>query len=135
MRFAICNEVFADRPLAEGFALARRLGYEGVEIAPFTLSDSLGADAELRDARRLSADARRATRDAAADAGLEVVGLHWLLAKTDGFYLTSPDEAIRRRTADYVVALAELAADLGGRVLVLGSPGQRNLLPGVDHDA
>lgn len=133
MRFALCNETFSDRPLAEGFRLARQIGYTGIEIAPFTLSESLGADASLADVRTLSPAARRATRDAADDAGLEVVGLHWLLAKTEGFYLTSPDAAVRRRTADYFVALAELCADLGGKVLVLGSPQQRNLLPGVDH--
>lgn len=132
MKFAICNEVFSDRPLADGFRLARSIGYEGVEIAPFTLSENLGANAELRDVRTLSSAARKATRDAANDADLEVVGLHWLLAKTDGFYLTSPDAAVRQRTADYFVALGELCADLGGRILVLGSPGQRNLLPGVD---
>jgi len=58
----------------------------------------------------------------------------WLLAKTEGFYLTSPDPHVRRRTADYFGQLARLCADLGGKVLVLGSPKQRNLLPGVGRD-
>jgi sugar phosphate isomerase/epimerase len=57
-----------------------------------------------------------------------------LLAKTDGFYLTSPDPTIRRRTADYLRTLAEVCADLGGKIMVLGSPKQRNLLPGVSYD-
>ena len=53
------------------------------------------------------------------------------MAKTDGFHLTSPDAAVRRRTADYLVELARLCGDLGGRVMVLGSPVQRNLAAGV----
>jgi sugar phosphate isomerase/epimerase len=56
------------------------------------------------------------------------------LAKTEGFYLTSPDPTVRRRTADYLRTLAEVCADLGGRIIVLGSPQQRNLLPGVSYD-
>lgn len=132
MKFAVCNETFADRPLAEGFRLAAEIGYEGVELAPFTLGDP-GAPGgrTLSDARELSADGRRRIAGLAADAGLEVVGLHWLLAKTAGFHLTSPDLAVRHATADYLAALAVLCADLGGKVLVLGSPQQRNLLPGV----
>jgi sugar phosphate isomerase/epimerase len=74
------------------------------------------------------------TRVQAEDAGLEVVGLHWLLAKTDGYYLTSPDPTVRRRTSDYLKTLVELCADLGGKVMVLGSPKQRNLLPGVSYE-
>ncbi len=69
------------------------------------------------------------------DAGLETIGLHWLLAFTEGYYLTSPDEAVRRRTAEYLGELARLCRDLGGQLMVLGSPKQRNLLPGVTHAA
>ena len=64
---------------------------------------------------------------------LEVVGLHWLLAFTEGLYLTSPDEQIQKATSDYLAELSQLCHDLGGSVMVLGSPHQRNLLPGVDH--
>ena len=68
------------------------------------------------------------------DAGLETIGLHWLLAKTEGFYLTTPDAAVRRQTGDYLIALAEAARELGGSLLVLGSPKQRDLLPGITYD-
>ena len=134
MKIAICNETFSDRPIDEGFRLAAEIGYTGVEIAPFTLSEQLAADSELGDVCDLSPEARERTKQAATDAGLEVVGLHWLLAKTEGFYLTSPDADIRRKTAEYFVALAELCHDLGGKTLVLGSPQQRNLLAGVSHE-
>ena len=46
------------------------------------------------------------------DSGLETIGTHWLLAKTQGYYLTHPNAAVRRRTGDYLVALAELTRDL-----------------------
>ncbi|TWT96142.1 D-tagatose 3-epimerase [Botrimarina colliarenosi] len=132
MRFALCNETFADRPLADGFHLAAEIGYTGIELAPFTLGDPAApGGGELRDARQLSASDRKKIKAAATDAGLEVVGLHWLLAKTEGFYLTSPDPAVQQATADYLAALAVLCADLGGKVMVLGSPQQRNRLPGV----
>jgi sugar phosphate isomerase/epimerase len=67
------------------------------------------------------------------DAGLETIGLHWLLAKTEGFYLTSPDLSVRRATGNYLASLAEVTRDLGGLLMVLGSPKQRNLLPGVTY--
>jgi sugar phosphate isomerase/epimerase len=60
-----------------------------------------------------------------------VLGLHWLLAKTQGLHLTSPDSAVRQRTAEYLAELARLSRDLGGSLLVLGSPQQRNRAPGV----
>ena len=60
--------------------------------------------------------------------------LHWLLAKTEGYYLTTADADVRKRTADYIAELARLCSDMGGSVMVLGSPQQRNLLPGIDHD-
>ena len=67
-------------------------------------------------------------------AGLETVGLHWLLAFTEGLYLTSPDNSVRRKTGEYFGELVRLCRDLGGSIMVLGSPQQRNLLPGVTRD-
>jgi sugar phosphate isomerase/epimerase len=122
MKFAICNETFNDRSVPAGFELARECGYTGIEIAPFTLATY---------ATDVSPAQREEVARQATDAGLEVVGLHWLLAKTEGFYLTSPDAGVRRRTGEYLVELARLCRDLGGSLMVLGSPQQRNLLPGV----
>ncbi len=124
MKFAICNETFKDWPFDKAFAFAAECGYTGIEIAPFTISE-LATD--------ISAKRRAEVRRQADAAGLEVTGLHWLLAKTEGLYLTSPDAEVRRRTADYLGELARLCADLGGQVMVLGSPQQRNLLPGVQR--
>jgi sugar phosphate isomerase/epimerase len=125
MKLAICNETFQDWPFEKAFAFARGCGYTGIEFAPFTID---------KNAYNIAADKRLQIRQMAEWAGLEVVGLHWLLAFTEGYYLTSPDPAVRRRTADYLSELARLCRDLGGRIMVLGSPKQRNLLPGVSHE-
>lgn len=125
MKYAICNETFVDWPFDKAFATARECGYTGIEIAPFTMAN---------DANDISPEKRAEVRNQAEAAGLEVVGLHWLLAKTEGYYLTSPDETIRKRTTEYVAELARLCNDLHGTILVFGSPFQRNLLPGVSHE-
>ncbi|TWU30397.1 sugar phosphate isomerase/epimerase family protein [Bythopirellula polymerisocia] len=130
MKYAFCNEMFGDEPFEKVWPDVRKLGYTGVEIAPFTLF----AGGEPVDVREISANRRTEVKQQAADAGLEVIGLHWLLAKTSGFYLTSPEKAVQRATAEYFKALAQLCADLGGKVMVLGSPPHRNLLPGVGYD-
>src|SRR4051794_6550419 len=130
MKFAICNETFGTRSFADTFSTIRKLGYTGVEIAPFTLAPYN----EPFDLTHVSAQKIVDVRTLAEDAGLAIVGLHWVLAKTEGFYLTSPDPTVRRRTGDYLKTLVEVCADLGGKVLVFGSPKQRSLLPGVTYD-
>ena len=129
MRYALCNEMFGDQPFDQVFAEIREMGYTGIEFAPFTLLP----ESEAVDVRDIPPERRREVRQQAEAAGLEVVGLHWLLAKTLGFYLTSPNDHVRRETAEYFKALAQLCSDLGGTIMVLGSPQQRNLLPGVSY--
>jgi sugar phosphate isomerase/epimerase len=120
MKFALCNEMFESRPMAEVCSVARRLGYHGLELAPFTLAPS---------ATDVSAAQRRKVRQTIQDHGLEVVGLHWLFAKTPlTLHLTTPDQPTWQRTRDYLSALLDLCSDLGGKVLVLGSPKQRDIL-------
>ncbi len=124
-KYAFCNEMFEAQPFDKAFAFARECGYTGVEIAPFTLAD---------DATQVNAAQRDKVRGQIKDADLECVGLHWLLAKTEGFYLTTPDEEVRKRTTEYFCELARLCRDLEGTIMVLGSPQQRNLLPGISHE-
>jgi sugar phosphate isomerase/epimerase len=130
MKYAYCNEMFGAEPFHRAATAMRALGYTGVEIAPFTLVP----DPEPFDVHRVPAARRAEIKRQAADAGLEVVGLHWLLAKTSGFHLTSPQPAVRQTTAAYLKALVELCSELGGKIMVLGSPQQRNLLPGVGYE-
>lgn len=123
MKYAICQELFVDWDWERQCRFIAEVGYTGIEVAPFTLG---ATPADVAPARR------RELRRIAADHGLEIVGLHWLLAKTEGLHLTSADAACRARTADYLRALSDLCADLGGGLMVLGSPQQRNLEPNVD---
>jgi sugar phosphate isomerase/epimerase len=125
VRFAICNELFENWPFAKVCRYVKSIGYDGLEVAPFTLAPRI---------TDVDAVQRRELRRQAADAGVEIIGLHWLLARTEGLYLTSPDAAVRQRTADYLVALAEATRDLGGELMVFGSPKQRSLLSGVSWD-
>lgn len=124
MKFAICNETFGDWPWSQGLELARSIGYTGVEVAPFTL----GAYAN-----EISKERRLEYRQAVADQGMEIVGLHWLLAKTEGFHLTTADRSVRQKTTDYFKLLVELCWDLGGNIMVLGSPLQRNFPDSMTH--
>ena len=121
MRYAICNETFGDWDFARVCAVAAEHGYAGIEIAPFTLAQSITEVSEQR---------RRELRRQAESAGLSIVGLHWLLAKTEGLQVTSPDAEIRHRTADYLGQLARCCRDLGGSLMVFGSPQQRRIPPG-----
>ena len=122
LRYSICNETFGDWPLERACEMAAGCGYAGLELAPFTLAP-LASDLTAADRTRI--------RRTIESAGLECVGLHWLLAKTTRFHVTHPDPAVRATTALYLGELARLCRDLGGRVLVFGSPGQRSCLPGV----
>jgi sugar phosphate isomerase/epimerase len=124
MKFGICNELFEGRPFAEVCRYVKSVGYDGLEIAPFTLAE---------DATTLSADRRKELRRIASDAGLEILGLHWLLVSPKGWNVTGPDANLRRRTTDFLRGLTDLCADLGGNILVFGSPNQRNLAPGQPY--
>jgi len=121
MKFALCNEMFEDTGLAEVCSTVKRLGYDGLEIAPFTLAES---------ADKISAEQRKEVRRIVEGNGLEIVGLHWLFAGPAGLHMTTTDDAMWGRTRDYLSCLLDLCGDLGGKVLVLGSPKQRSLVEG-----
>ncbi len=124
-RFATCNEVFKDQPMADVCRCVREAGYQGLEIAPFTLA---------ADPASLSADDRSAIRLLMCDSGLEFVGLHWLLAAPEGLHATARDINIRIRTWQYVNHFIDLCADLAHgetSVVVFGSPKQRSSRDGL----
>jgi sugar phosphate isomerase/epimerase len=121
MRFALCNEVLSELPLDRQCAYAAALGYDGLEIAPYTLFEAPDA---------VRADEMSRVRAAVEAAGLVVTGLHWLLVKPAGLSLTAADTAVRARTLEVMRRLAGLCAGLGGDVLVHGSPKQRQIPPG-----
>jgi len=125
MKFAICQELFVDWDWERQCRFISEVGYTGIEVAPYTLGRRIGD---------VSKDRRKVLRRQADDCGLTIIGLHWLLAKTEGLHLTTPDAAVRRATTDYLVQLGEACADLGGELMVFGSPQQRSRQPGVSRE-
>ena len=121
MRIALCNEVIAPMPFPAQCEYAAKLGYDGLEVAPYTLSD---------EPHRMGAAQIATARSAAQDCGVAVTGLHWLLVKPAGLSISARDDAVRRRTVDVMLALIDLCSQLGGRYLVHGSPQQRRLEAG-----
>jgi sugar phosphate isomerase/epimerase len=121
-RIALCNEVVRDLGFAEQCAFAAACGYDGVEVAPFTLSEA---------PHTLPASAIARLRRAAADAGVAISGLHWLLLKPEGLALASEDPAVRALSREVMLGLVEVCAGLGAGYLVHGSPAQRRLPAGV----
>jgi D-psicose/D-tagatose/L-ribulose 3-epimerase len=126
MKLSLCNEVLRELDFPGQCALAKGLGYDGLELAPFTLSD---------EPQLLPHHRRAELRRIAEDAGLAITGLHWLLLVPQNLSITSDDDAVRRRTVGVMRGLIELCADLGGTILVHGSPGQRRIAPGQSPDA
>jgi len=125
MKYGICNEIFQGWSLEDTFTFARKVGYDFVEIAPFTLVNHV---------TEISAPERSRIRELAAQTGIGISGLHWVLVKTEGMYLTHPDSAIRSKTAGYFVDLVNCCADLGGTRIIVGSPKQRNVMDGVAYE-
>ena len=122
LEFTLCNELLAadGLTLAEQCEAARALGYVGLELAPGTLGTQ---------PHRLDREERAAIRRTVEGAGLSVTGLHWLLPAYPDLSITDP--ARLPETAQVLIALTGLCADLGGRVMVHGSPNQRVRPAGV----
>ena len=125
MRISLCNEVIRELPFERQCAFARAVGYDGLEVAPFTLGE---------EPHVLPASRRAELRRAAADAGIAITSLHYLLIVPKGLSITSADQAQRASTVDVMRRLCDLAADLGASSLVHGSPVQRRLEPGREAD-
>ena len=118
MKIALCNEILRDLEFPAQCERAAALGYCGLELAPFTLGE---------EPHRLSAAQKARLRRAAADSGIAITGLHWLLLTPPGLSITTADPGVREATIDILKRLIDLCADLGGQVLVHGSPKQRQV--------
>lgn len=116
MKLALCNEVLRDRPFAEQCRLAAAIGCQGLELAPFTLAADPSTLGE-----REAAECRRI----AADHGIAISSLHWLLVQPPGLSIATPDDPLQARTVALLGRLIDFAAACGAQVLVHGSPAQR----------
>jgi D-psicose/D-tagatose/L-ribulose 3-epimerase len=122
----MCNEAFEQTPFVEVCRTLRGIGYEGIEISPFTLAP---------DPVDITAARRREYADILSSEGLTFVGLHWLMVSPKGLHVTTPDDALRARSWQHIRNLIDLCADLGpGGVMVFGSPQQRSTTGGLTRE-
>ncbi len=124
MRLAVCNEIWGSLPAETVIQRAAEIGYEGLEIAPFVLAESVD---------QIGRDRRRELGRASADAGVQIVGLHWLFVSPPGLHLTTSDPGVRRRSSEYLRSLVDFCADIGGTVMTFGSPKQRQVEPPTNY--
>jgi len=125
-RHSICNEVYQGWDFAKACRHMNETGYQGIEIAPFTLSE---------DPCNIPAADRKAHAEIIAAEGLTFVGLHWLMVAPKGLHVTTPDQALRQRGWNHIRGLIDLCADLGPNgVMVFGSPLQRGTVGGATRE-
>lgn len=121
MKLALCNEVLQPLAFEQQCVMAAQLGYDALELAPFTLA---------RDPQTLNGAISHHLLRTAQSHGLCISSLHWLLVKPDGLSLVTRDAALRQRTIDLLRRLIDFAGHCGASVLVHGSPKQRSPEPG-----
>ncbi len=123
-RYSMCNESMQGMKWKEQCELLASAGYRGIEIAPFSLVE--------KGIEEITSRKRRAMFECMEDAGLECAGLHWLLSPPPpGLHITTPDAKVRKRSWDYFDRLIDFCADLGGKIMVLGSPKGRSPVKGA----
>jgi sugar phosphate isomerase/epimerase len=124
MKYAFCNEIFGDRPWKDVCSFARKTGFDGIEIAPFTFAESV---------RDIGSEKRKEIAMIAKDNGLEITGLHMLLYSPKGLHANHPDPEVRTKAAEYIKEVFRFCADIGGTLMTYGSPGTRNVHPDLDY--
>ncbi|MFX0102751.1 MAG: sugar phosphate isomerase/epimerase family protein [Candidatus Hodarchaeota archaeon] len=121
LNLAICQEIFVNDTFEMTCKKASRLGYRGLELAPFVFA---------KDVRTLDEKFWNDTREIAERYELKLVAFHWLLRSPEGFSITSPSPEIREDTRDFFRALIDIAHILEIPLMVFGSPKQRDIKPG-----
>ena len=121
MKIGICNEIFKDWPIEEVFPYIKSIGYEGIEIAPFTLAS---------DVREISGNIIEKIRKLSEENKIDIIGTHWLLVKPEGLSVSSKDKNLRKKTSEYLCKLVDFTSIIGGEIMVFGSPKQRKINEG-----
>lgn len=135
MKIALCNEMYQSWSIENQFQAFAAWGYDGAELAPFSLDPLfVSGESSVMDLSRIDESICNRILKASKSTGVAVSGLHWILAKTEGFHITTADSETRARTSSYLCRLAELCAKLGGSYMVLGSPAQRSVAPGQSRE-
>ncbi len=126
LRQAVCNEIYQGWDFAESCRSMKKIGYSGIEIAPFMLAE---------DPATISPSRRKELVSIMAGEGLEFVGLHWLMVAPKGLHVTTPDNTLREKSWLHIRNLVDLCADLGPNgVMVFGSPFQRATTGGATRE-
>jgi len=124
VKWALCNEILKEFEIERQFEIAAELGYDALEIAPFTLNDWV---------QEITEDQKARIRKASADTGVAAAGIHWLLVGPTGLHITDPDPAVRAKTTEYCKGLVRFGLEIGATYEVVGSPGQRARKEGLTY--
>jgi sugar phosphate isomerase/epimerase len=123
-KYALCNEIVKEFSWPEQCDIIGKAGFNGIEVAPFTLLKEGVQEITLDKRRQMVKDMK--------NAGIVCPGLHWLFVPPpQGLHFTTPDNQLRQRSVDYLVKLIDFCGDLGGEIMVFGSPVQRATSQGI----
>ncbi|HHF98817.1 MAG TPA: sugar phosphate isomerase/epimerase [Candidatus Aerophobetes bacterium] len=122
MKFGFCNELFKDWEIKRMCEFLMKLGYQGVEIAPWVYFSSRS---DFYKVDKVSATIEKS--------GLDVIGFHWIFGKDSEYYINHTDKSIREKTSDYLCELIRLCSDLKGKIIVIGSGKRRNVQVGITY--
>lgn len=100
---------FPAQPLADSFALAKKAGFEGVEVA---LDEGAG-EITLTSAEKQLMEVKRQAEDAGIALYSVASGLYW------SYWLSSPDASEREKAQDIVKCQLDTAAILGCRSILV----------------
>ncbi|MCM8819096.1 MAG: sugar phosphate isomerase/epimerase [Candidatus Omnitrophica bacterium] len=125
MKIGICNEIFKNWDFEKVFYFVKKLGYEGIEIAPFTITDDISyvSDKTIEEIRNYS-----------EKTGIKIIGTHWLLVKPEGLSISTRDKNLRKKTSKYLCKLVDFTSKIGGELMVFGSPKQRQINEGQTYN-
>lgn len=126
MKFGICSEIFKEwKDIGRTIAYVKQAGYDGLEIAPFTLAQYV-TDIPAKTRKEIVAKAK--------EHDLDILGIHWVLVGPEGVHINHPDASVRNKTAQYLIDLAHFCGDVGGKVIIFGSPKQRNVHESLTYE-
>ncbi len=117
-KFAFCQELFKNLNLKDTCAFLFKLGYLGIELAPFTFAE---------DIRSLNEEQIKAYHKVIHNSGLEVSALHWLLVSPKNMSISSLNDEVYNNTKDFFKKLIEFGHLMETKYLIFGSPKQRML--------
>ncbi|NLO03571.1 MAG: sugar phosphate isomerase/epimerase [Bacteroidales bacterium] len=123
-KYALCNEIVQEFSWPEQCEIIGSAGYDGVEVASFTLVKE--------GVQEITGDTRKQMVKDMKNAGIVCAGLHWLFTPPPhGLHFTTSNKELRQKSINYLDQLIDFCGDLGGEVMVFGSPGQRGTTGGV----